>query len=121
ILFSLVSSETSVITLRLMRPPVRTTGVKISPTPNFLNSTDGGHVAQLPGIGNGNSPPTRKCAVSPEMAVKFGSARVRTMPARSMALIVAVIFGVARLRKFGFVSPDTGNVLWLLKLTTVLP
>ena len=34
---SLESSETSLITLRLMRPSDRTIGVKFRPTPNFLN------------------------------------------------------------------------------------
>jgi hypothetical protein len=35
--FSLDSSETSVITRRLIRPSVSTTGVKFSEMPNFLN------------------------------------------------------------------------------------
>ena len=35
--FSFDSSDTSVITLRLMRPSDSTTGVKFRPTPNFLN------------------------------------------------------------------------------------
>ena len=36
---SLDSSDTSVITRRLIRPSVSTTGVKLSDTPNFLNPT----------------------------------------------------------------------------------
>src|SRR5438270_114367 len=36
---SLDRSDTSVITFRLMRPSESTTGVKVSPTPNFLKST----------------------------------------------------------------------------------
>src|ERR1700758_1427312 len=36
--FSLERSETSVITLRLMRPSESTTGVKLRLTPNFLKS-----------------------------------------------------------------------------------
>src|SRR6266478_5873421 len=37
--FSFESSDTSLITLRLMRPSDITTGVKFNPTPNFLNWT----------------------------------------------------------------------------------
>src|SRR3954454_17619192 len=81
--FSLERSDTSVITLRLILPSDRTTGVKLKPTPNFLKSTcawqTGGDLVvsqdRPPGIGN--SPPARKLAVSPEIAVRFGSARVR--------------------------------------------
>ena len=68
-------SETSVITLRLMRPPESTTGVKFMLTPNFLKSIDawqsGGDlvVSQLKPAGIGNSPPARNVALSPEMEV----------------------------------------------------
>ena len=34
-------SDTSVMTRRLMRPSLSTTGVKFRLTPNFLNSIDG--------------------------------------------------------------------------------
>ena len=37
IAFSVETSETSVITRRLIRPSVSTTGVKLSEMPNFLN------------------------------------------------------------------------------------
>src|ERR1700761_2574704 len=54
-------SDTSVMTLRLMRPPDSTTGVKFMLTPNFLKSIDawqsGGDlgVSQLRPGGIGNS------------------------------------------------------------------
>src|SRR5262245_2436175 len=118
----------------LIRPPERTIGVNVRPTPNFLNSTEGGQVAQFPGTGNGNSPPTRKWAVSPELAVRLGSANVRTMPARSIARTVApmrgavspvrglvVTGGLYPVTKLGFGAPDALNALTLLKLTTVAP
>ena len=42
-------------------------------------------------LGIGNSPPATKLAVSPEIAVRFGSASVRITPARSIARSVAVM------------------------------
>ena len=81
--FSLESSLTSVLILRLMRPSDRTTGVKPRPTPKGLNSMVTS-LSSLP-TGTGNSPPARNFADSPEMAVRVGSARVRRMPSRSMA------------------------------------
>src|SRR5262249_28303472 len=118
----------------LIRPSERTTGVNVRPTPNFLNSTEGGHVTQFPGTGNGNSPPNRNCAVSPEMAVRLGSANVRTMPARSIARTVAPMRGALSpvsgsavtggrypAMKLEFGCPDAVNGLALLKLTTVAP
>src|SRR3974390_3903223 len=72
-----------------MRPSVSTTGVNARVTPNFLKSTDGGHVAQLPAIGYGNSPPARKLAVSPEIAVRLGSASTWPTLAVSNACTVA--------------------------------
>ena len=96
IAFSCDRSETSVITLRLMRPSDSTTGVKFRLTPNFLNSICGWQiggdlvVSQDSPLGIGNSPPARKVAVSPEIAVRFGSASVRMTPARSIARSVAV-------------------------------
>src|SRR5580658_4246843 len=62
---SLERSDTSVSTLRLIRPSPRTTGVKLRLTPNFLKSTAvwqvGGTVVVLHDTpdGIGNSPPTR--------------------------------------------------------------
>src|SRR6185312_14988009 len=88
-------SETSVITLRLMRPSLSTTGVKTRLTPNFLKSicawqTGGDFVVSHDRpLGIGNSPPATNDAVSPEMAVKFGSASVWITPARSIARNVA--------------------------------
>ena len=80
---SVVSSLTSLSIFRLMRPSDSTTGVKARPTPNFLNCT-----VSLPSLsttGTGNSPPARKLAVSPDTAVRLGSARVRIRPSRSSA------------------------------------
>ena len=100
---SLETSDTSVITRRLMRPSVSTTGVKLSEMPNFLKAIDGAHwptapaavVWQVTPVGIGNSPPAMKVADSPEIAVRFGSASVRTTPALSIARIVAWTDGVA--------------------------
>jgi len=44
-------------------------------------------------VGTGNCPPARNEALSPEMAVRVGSASVRMTPARSMACRVAVTPG----------------------------
>jgi hypothetical protein len=69
-----------------MRPPDRTTGTKVKETPNDLKRTVGVQdviEVQLLPVTTGNSPPARKRASSPEMAVKFGSASVRISPARS--------------------------------------
>ena len=52
-------------------------------------------VRQVTPVGIGNSPPAMKVAESPEMAVKLGSARVRTTPALSIARKVALTDGVA--------------------------
>src|ERR1035441_5602380 len=88
-------SDTSVITLRLMRPSDSTTGVKIKLTPNFLKSIDVWHCTTGGGLhcnplGTGNVPPATKLAVSPEIAVRLGSASVRNTPARSIARRVGV-------------------------------
>src|SRR5712671_7963465 len=73
---SLDSSETSVITRRLIRPSVITTGVKLREIPNFLKLI---WVVQARVIGSqeypagsGNSPPAMKVADSPDIAVKLG-------------------------------------------------
>ena len=95
--FCVERSDTSVITLRLMRPSDSTTGVNSRLTPNFLKSTcawqTGGDlvVSQDSPLGIGNSPPATNVAVSPEIAVKFGSASVRITPAWSIACSVAVM------------------------------
>src|SRR5665213_4330574 len=95
--FCVDRSETSVSTLRLMRPSDSTIGVNTRLTPNFLKSTwawqTGGDlvVSHDSPLGIGNSPPAMKLAVSPEIAVKFGSASVRSTPARSIARNVAVM------------------------------
>src|SRR5947207_7240937 len=93
IALSFDSSETSVITRRLMRPSLSTTGVKLSEIPNFLKLI---WVVQTWVVGSqeypagiGNSPPAMKVADSPEIAVRLGSASVRTTPALSIARIVA--------------------------------
>ena len=52
--FAVERSDTSVITLRLMRPSLSTTGVKLRLTPNFLKSIDGWQVDTLrPLVGGG--------------------------------------------------------------------
>ena len=64
-----------------MRPSASTIGVKARPTPYCLYS-----IATAPSdceTGIGNSPPARKLAVSPESAVRFGSASVVTRPSVS--------------------------------------
>src|ERR1700684_1326720 len=100
---SLYTSDTSVMTSRLIRPSVNTIGVKFSEMPNFLNATDGEHcptdpdavVWQVTPVGIGNSPPAMKVADSPEIAVRFGSASVRITPALSIARSVACTDGAA--------------------------
>src|SRR5580692_1027686 len=100
--FSLETSDTSVITRRLIRPSVSTIGVKLSEIPNFLKLTVWTHcpiapdvvVWQVTPVGIGNSPPEIKVADSPEIAVRLGSARVRTTPALSIARSVAWTDGV---------------------------
>src|ERR1700730_2393039 len=95
---SLDSSETSVITRRLIRPSLSTTSVKLSEMPNFLywiwvvQTCVTGSQEYPAGIGN--SPPAMKVADSPEIAVRLGSASVRTTPALSIARKVALTDGV---------------------------
>src|SRR5437868_8598741 len=91
------SSETSLITRRLMRPSLSTTGVKLSEMPNFLKliwvlQTCVTGSQEYP-AGTGNSPPAMNVADSPETAVRFGSASVRTTPALSIARTVACTEG----------------------------
>ena len=69
--------------------------------PNFLKLTDLARLPIVPVVGSGrytpvgigNSPPAMNVADSPEIAVRFGSASVRTTPALSIARIVAVTDG----------------------------
>src|SRR5476649_2811940 len=121
-------SDTSVITLRLMRPSDSTTGVKTRLTPNFLKSIWGWQtggdlvVSHDNPLGIGNSPPAIKLAVSPEMAVKFGSASVRSTPARSIARNVAVmLLKVPEKSVLLSVWPLAENGFCVLKFTIALP
>src|SRR6185437_828656 len=131
---SFETSDTSVITCRLIRPSVSTTGVKLSEMPNFLKATEGEHwptapdacVWQVTPVGTGNSPPAMKVADSPEMAVRFGSARVRTTPALSIARKVAETEGLEPNAVASELPETSGwpfavNGLELLKVTTALP
>src|SRR2546430_12195167 len=53
----------------------------------------------VPDTGIGNSPPARKLAVSPDSAVRFGSARLRARPRCSSALIrTSMVVPPARMR-----------------------
>ena len=118
-----------------MRPSLSTTGVKFSEIPNFLKVMVGVQVplVQLMPDGIGNSPPARKVALSPEIAVRLGSASVRTTPALSMARMVAVTAGTVPLEvsvcpnEPVAVLPATRgrpyavNGLVLLKFTTAVP
>src|SRR5579859_7952902 len=133
---SIDTSDTSVITRRLIRPSVSTTGVKLSEIPNFLKLTVWTHcpiapavvVWQVTPVGIGNSPPEINVADSPEMAVRFGSASVRTTPALSIARKVAVTEGRPLVRApvlkplAGTSGPlFTVNGLVLLKFTIAVP
>ena len=93
---SFVNSETSVETFIEIRPSVSTSGVKESPTPNGLNSIE--MVLLSCAIGIGNSPPARKFAVSPEIAVRVGSASVRTSPFCSRAVMTAFTSALSDLK-----------------------
>src|SRR3954454_2070839 len=75
-------------------------GVKSSLTPNSLKATVIVGIPLLvdPATGTGNSPPAWKLAGCPEVAVRFGSARIVIKPSEAMASIVALI-GAARLPK----------------------
>ena len=81
-------SLTSGRTLRLIRLALSTVGVNARLMPNSLNSIS--RPLSPLSIGIGNSPPARKLAVSPESAVRLGSARTLTRPSSaraSMALL----------------------------------
>src|SRR6185437_10908450 len=132
--FSFEISDTSVITRKLIRPSVSTTGVKLSEMPNFLKETDGWQfpiepvavVRHCTPVGIGNSPPAMNVADSPEMAVRLGSASVRITPALSIARIVACTDGLEPNAAVMLLLPTSGapfavNGLVLLKVTAVVP
>src|ERR1700722_12661343 len=132
--FSCETSDTSVITRRLIRPSVSTTGVKLSEMPNFLKLTVWTHCPMAPAVvvwqvtpvGIGNSPPEINVADSPEIAVRFGSASVRTTPALSIARSVAWTDGVEPNDPvIALVGTSAAlfavNGLVLLKVTTEVP
>src|SRR3984957_9437684 len=131
---SVETSDTSVMTRRLIRPSVSTTGVKLSEMPNFLKEIEGAHwptepdanVWQDTPVGIGNSPPAMNVADSPEIAVRLGSARVRITPALSIARIVAVTEGVEPNDAVVELPATSGwplavNGLLLLNFTTEVP
>src|SRR3979490_1217478 len=115
--FSAETSETSVITRRLIRPSGSTNGLQLSEMPNFLKATVWTHcriapavvVWQVTPVGIGNSPPETNVADSPEIAVRFGSASVRTTPALSIARRVAVTEGRPALVKAAAAKPLPGT------------
>src|SRR5882757_11537959 len=86
-------------------------------------------VWQVTPVGIGNSPPEINVADSPEIAVRFGSASVRTTPALSIARMVAVTDGRPALVKADALKPLLGTSgplfavkgLTLLKFTTAVP
>src|SRR5947208_4475157 len=87
--------------------------------PNFLKATVWMQfpiapdvvVWQVTPVGTGNSPPEIKVADSPEIAVRLGSASVRTTPALSIARMVACTVG----------SPLATAAIWRLLLLTSGP
>src|SRR6202166_4422069 len=132
--FSVETSDTSVITRRLIRPSLSTTGVKLSEMPNFLKLTVWTHcpiapdvvVWQVTPVGIGNSPPEIKVADSPEIAVRLGSESVRTTPALSIARRVAWTDGVEPNDVVTALPATSGalfavNGLALLNFTTAVP
>ena len=102
--------------------------------PNFLKATVWMQFPIAPDVvvwqvtpaGIGNSPPEIKVADSPEIAVRLGSASVRTTPALSIARSVAWTDGIVPNE---LVRPLVGtsgallavNGLALLNFTTVVP
>src|SRR5580692_4156589 len=132
---SLDTSDTSVITRRLILPSLSTTGVKLSEMPNFLKAIEGAHWPTEPAavvwhvtpVGIGNSPPAMNVADSPEIAVRFGSASVRITPELSIARMVAWTVGVEPPNPVVMALPATSGPpfavkgLLLLKFTTAVP
>src|ERR1700694_2664805 len=132
--FSAETSDTSVITCRLIRPSLSTTGVKLREMPNFLKVTVWMQfpiapctvVWQVTPVGIGNSPPEMNVADSPEIAVRLGSASVRTTPALSIARRGAWTDGVAPNDVVKALLATSGalvavNGLALLNFTTEVP
>ncbi len=86
-------------------------------------------VWQVTPVGIGNSPPEMNVADSPEIAVRFGSASVRTTPALSIARSVAWTDGIPALFRAAPARPLVGtsgpllavNGLLLLNCTTAVP
>src|ERR1700738_1957635 len=128
------NSDTSVITRRLIRPSVSTTGVKLSEIPNFLKLTVWTQFPIAPPVvdwhvtpvGIENSPPEINVADSPEIAVRLGSASVRTTPADSIARSVAWTDGVEPNDVVRALPGTSGplfavNGLALLNCTTAVP
>src|SRR5207253_6123290 len=89
-------------------------GVKERLTPKVLNSTvivgKPPVAAEEPLIGTGNCPPAVKLAVWPDIAVRFGSARLVMNPSSVRAWIVAMAPVPCPARRKLAVSPaiDTG-------------
>src|SRR6266850_5069622 len=102
-----------------------TVGVKARLTPKLLNSTEivgkPPVEADDPEIGTGNSPPARKLAVWPDIAVKFGWARCVMNPSCSRALIVACAPGILPTSRVLVASPiiETGLLVKKLKLAPI--
>ena len=112
------SSElTSGLTLRLIRSPFRTVGVNDSRTPNSLNTIV--TAVLLPpacATGYGYSPPARKLASLPLLAMRFGSARLWNRPlvwsARMTVPTLYLLLKTNRLRKS--LSVYLPSALWRL-------
>ena len=98
------SSLTSGRTLRFSRPGAITVGTKARLTPNCLNSMVTTLYA-LAATGMGNSPPARKLAVSPDCAVRFGSARMLMSWSAASASMMRVDVGLP-------VAPAGGDACW---------
>src|SRR5437763_17195396 len=100
-------------------------GVKSSLTPNSLKATVIVGIPLLvdPATGTGNSPPAWKLAGCPEVAVRFGSARMVISPSDARASIVALI-GAAlrpRVRPSSLVEAIWPPVTGRFVLNVVLP
>ena len=107
---SLESWLTSAAIARLMRPSLMTTGLKVTLTPNVFQLT--AICPSWAAIGTGNSPPARNFAVSPETAVRLGSASVRTRPVPSS-------FSTRRPSERG-PGPQTASPSWITLVKVML-
>ena len=104
-----LSSLTSGRTRMLIRLSLRIVGVKARLTPNSLNS-----IAVSPSVtsvGTGNSPPDRKLAVSPDRAVRLGSARMVTRSSAARASIRLLRSKLLVLRAESAVRPPS---VWVI-------